>query len=372
MRRGFAPFLPARRSPVRTASPAGGRALDARRCSGVAWAVAVYASWILIERKSRPARQKLGALHAFWSTMDKLRALSELVARRNAVSTEIAAILDRPAQLGHLGEFVASKLFDIQLEAPANNRGFDGRFSKGLLAGKTVDVKTYAKREGIIDLRVQDLPDYYLVLSGPRAPAASSRGKDRPWVIDGIHLFEARPLVNALLSRGVKVGVASSVSVEYWTKAELYPASTSELLPLSAEQRAWIERFGRDPVSTLKTLSEPGVLVRKFIAGVVRDLGRPYSDGTSNYEIHVASEHAEGLPHQVSQRIPVTVTIAGTTFGGGLRATAKNSYVWVCPDIVRPDGAKTTLGRVLTDEGFRANDKVNLSVDGSAIVVARA
>lgn len=171
--------------------------------------------------------------------------LSALVAQRNAISTRIAAIIGRPAQLGHLGEFLASVLFDIALESSANNKSFDGRFSSGLLAGRTVDVKTYAKREGIIDLRVQDLPDYYLIISGPRAPASSSRGQDRPWIVAGIHCFEAQPLVQSLLSRGQKVGVAASVASHFWHAAEVYPNRNSTLLSLRPNQEAWIARFGR-------------------------------------------------------------------------------------------------------------------------------
>lgn len=177
--------------------------------------------------------------------MKRLEELSELVARRNKVSTEIAAILGRPAQLGHLGEFIASALFDISLEPSANNKGFDGRFTRAPLAGKSVDVKTYAKREGIIDLRLDDLPDYYLILSGPRAPAASSKGRDRPWLIEGIHFFDAHTLVQSLKSRNVKVGVAASVASEYWLAAEVYPTQRCDLLQIRDEQRAWLQAFGR-------------------------------------------------------------------------------------------------------------------------------
>ncbi|MEP6833719.1 MAG: hypothetical protein ABJB74_10000, partial [Gemmatimonas sp.] len=164
--------------------------------------------------------------------MHRLDELSDLVAKRNAISTEIAAILQRPAQLGHLGEFVASVLFDIELEFSANNKGFDGRFRSGVLAGKSVDVKTYAKREGIIDLRLMDLPDYYLILSGPRAPASSSRGQDRPWLIEGIHLFEARVLVDSLTAKKLKVGVAASVAGPLWNASEVYPTNVSRFLVL--------------------------------------------------------------------------------------------------------------------------------------------
>lgn len=177
--------------------------------------------------------------------MHRLDDLSDLVAKRNAISTEIATILGRPAQLGHLGEFVASVLFDIELEFSANNKGVDGRFRSGELAGKSVDVKTYAKREGIIDLRLVDLPDYYLILSSPRTSASSSRGQDRPWLIEGIHLFEARTLVDALVAKRLKVGVAASVAGALWNASEVYPTNVSHLPVLTDLQRSWLETFGR-------------------------------------------------------------------------------------------------------------------------------
>ena len=176
--------------------------------------------------------------------MDRLGQLSALVAERNATSTKIAAIIGRPAQLGHLGEFIASELFGIALEASANNKGFDGRFTYGALTGKTVDVKTYAKREGIVDLRTADLPDYYLVLSGPPGPASSSKGQDRPWLLSGIHLFNAAELVAALQSRNLKVGVAASVARVHWDAAEVYPRCACRLLSLTEQQCEWLSGFG--------------------------------------------------------------------------------------------------------------------------------
>jgi uncharacterized protein YciI len=179
------------------------------------------------------------------ASMARLNQLSELVARRNAISGEIAAILGRPAQIGHLGEFLAAELFGVELEAAANNRSYDGRFTGGVLAGKTVDVKTYPKREGIIDLRTEHLPDYYLVIAGPKSTVASSRGQDRPWIIDSIHLFDAKALVEALLAKGLRVSVAASVSAELWAPAEVYPDNVCQLLALRPEHEQWLAAFGR-------------------------------------------------------------------------------------------------------------------------------
>ncbi len=96
--------------------------------------------------------------------------LADLIHTRNAVAEQITTLIDRPAEIGHVGEFIAAEVFDIALEESATNKGFDGRFRSGTLAGKTVDVKWYAKKEGLVDLRLEFLPDYYLVLTGPTAP----------------------------------------------------------------------------------------------------------------------------------------------------------------------------------------------------------
>lgn len=154
-------------------------------------------------------------------------------------------MLGRPAQLGHLGEFVAAELLDIALEPSANNKGHDGRFRAGALAGRSVNVKMYGKREGMLDIRPDALPDYYLVLTGPQSAAGSSKGQDRPWVIEGVFLFEAQPLVAALLARGVQLGVATSLAAPFWDAAEVYPRSTSGALTLSTEQRTFLKSFGR-------------------------------------------------------------------------------------------------------------------------------
>lgn len=179
-----------------------------------------------------------------------LERLAELIAQRNAVSAEITAVTGRPALIGHLGEFIASEIFDIRLESSATNKGFDGRFASGPLSGRTVDVKWYGKQEGILDLRTADLPDYYLILTGPASSATSSHGEERPWLIEHVHLFEAASLDRAVAARGVKIGAATSVARELWEAAEVYPNPTCEALRLGEEQRHALGLFsGRSPHS---------------------------------------------------------------------------------------------------------------------------
>ena len=177
---------------------------------------------------------------------NELQRLSSLIKQRNVVEDEIAAIIGRPAHAGHIGESVASRIFDIKLSNSAVNKGSNGRFRGGNLAGKSVDIKKYSLSQSILDIRPDALPDYYLVLTGPKAPAASSRGTVQPWTIASVFLFDAFALMQRLTERGVKIGVATSVRQEYWREAEIYPSPNNQSLRLSAAQVEMLELF-RDP-----------------------------------------------------------------------------------------------------------------------------
>lgn len=176
--------------------------------------------------------------------MEELRSLAELIRRRNAVEREISTITGRPALIGHVGEFIASRIFGVELEHSATAKGIDGRFASGALAGKTVNIKWFAKQEDILDIRADGLPDYYLVLAGPRTAQVSSRGAVRPWLIESVYLFEARRLVARIKERGVKIGIATSVIRALWDQAEVYQAQTNRQLVLTNEQRQMLALFG--------------------------------------------------------------------------------------------------------------------------------
>jgi hypothetical protein len=175
--------------------------------------------------------------------MHNLPRLAELLKEKHLIDEKIASLVGRPAQIGHVGEYIASAIFDIKLEMSATAKGIDGHFSTGPLAGRSVNVKWYAKLESLLDLTPAYLPDEYLVLTGPRSTALSSRGTHRPWLIQFAFLFDAHELVHTLTARGSKLGVASSVPRRYWDEAEIYPAQNSKRLLLSEEQRAMLRLF---------------------------------------------------------------------------------------------------------------------------------
>ncbi len=173
-----------------------------------------------------------------------LERLADLLRRHNASGDEIAHLIGRPAERGHVGEYVASRIFGITLERSARKRARDGRFMAGALAGRTVNVKWYGKQEGVLDLHARGAPDYYLALTGPVGAAASSRGATRPWVIRSVYLFDAGRLLEDLRERGIRIRTGSSVRQALWTAAEVYPQSHNSALILSQEQRDLLVLFG--------------------------------------------------------------------------------------------------------------------------------
>lgn len=176
------------------------------------------------------------------TSMHSLPELARLLQQHNQITREIAALIGRPAERGHIGEFIATHIFDIALATQANNTGNDGVFrSNGMLNGRTVNIKFYAVNEYILDMSVLTPPDYYLVLTGPIQPTSSSRGALRSYSIEHIYLFAHEHLVQHI--RSAKIGVATSVRKALWQAAEIYPQSHNQALVLTETQRELIGLF---------------------------------------------------------------------------------------------------------------------------------
>lgn len=147
--------------------------------------------------------------------MIDLDALAGLIRVRNTVEAELARIIGRPAHSGHIAEFVASVIFDIELHKNASQKATDGHFRSGPLQGKLVNIKYGSRRDGLLNLvsslEVKDHPEIYLVMTGPDWSAGSSNGLAAPWVIDQVFVFEREPLVALFLPKGKAPGVATSL-----------------------------------------------------------------------------------------------------------------------------------------------------------------
>lgn len=173
----------------------------------------------------------------------QLAEFAALIRERNSIDARIGAILNRPATVGDIGEWIAAKVFDIELAATANNTAFDGHFKTGSLAGQTVNVKTYLQQYGSLDVTESPALDYYLIFAGPKSNLGSSRGTLRPFCIQSVYLFRSEDLLAELRGAGAKIGVATSVRVAQWNAAEIYPRSSNPALVLTDRQRAQLAMF---------------------------------------------------------------------------------------------------------------------------------
>jgi len=173
-----------------------------------------------------------------------LEKLADLLSEMNAIGERISEITQRPATIGHTGEYIAAEIFDIELEELANAKGFDGHFKSGNLAGMTVNIKWYSKLEYMLDINPEALPNFFLVMTGPKGQAVSSRGGIRPWLIDYVFLINAAELMIELNARGVKIGVATSVRKHEWQAAEIYPNKRSMGYRMTDDQMGKLMAFG--------------------------------------------------------------------------------------------------------------------------------
>jgi len=176
--------------------------------------------------------------------MTELQELAEAIRRLNTAGDDIARIIGRPAERSHAGEFIASRVFGIQLHEWAEHRYSDGIFESGPLAGRAVNVKWYGHWGCLLDLH-EDVPAglCHLVLTGSAAQAVSSKGKKSPWNVTYAFLLDTDVLIPALRARGVRIGIATSVPKQLWLDAEVYPSACSPLLRLTDGQKQMLALF---------------------------------------------------------------------------------------------------------------------------------
>jgi hypothetical protein len=82
-----------------------------------------------------------------------LESLPELLSELNTIGEKISEITQRPTTMEHTGEYIATEIFDIELEDLSNAKGIDGHFKSGSLAGRSVNDKWYGKLEYVLDIK---------------------------------------------------------------------------------------------------------------------------------------------------------------------------------------------------------------------------
>jgi hypothetical protein len=115
-------------------------------------------------------------------------------------------------------------------------------------------------------------------------------------------------------------------------------------------------------------LPAPGVDERSSAEGRVVSLSQPYADRVESIEIWIPKTDASALPFVEGKRVPIKLEYGHRAFDAGLRATKRNEYVWICPDL-REDGKRVRLADVLLPAiavnsviGLRLQDKKTLKI----------
>ncbi len=181
---------------------------------------------------------------------DELVHLADLIRTRNSAVKSIATFVGRPATVGELGEFIASLVFDIQLDPAGATQGISGRFTAGKVRGKNVSVKWYGRYEGVLAINEDALPDFYLVMTGPKGETNDWSRQVPAWSIDYVFLIGAQALTQELLKRGVRISQTTSLREEDWDRCEMYPNPRCPYLTLTDEQRAMLNLFNSQSVGT--------------------------------------------------------------------------------------------------------------------------
>jgi len=97
------------------------------------------------------------------------------------------------------------------------------------------------------------------------------------------------------------------------------------------------------------------------IAGTVRSVskrGEPI-----RLEIWVNKKGEQRFLNQEGMRVPVPLSIGSQEYTGGIRFTRRNTYIWICPDLMVKGGGKTSLANALKAAGISKNDGVLIRVE---------
>jgi hypothetical protein len=170
---------------------------------------------------------------------NQLADLARLLRERARIGEQIAEIIQRSPHAGHIGEFIAARVFDIELHSGAAHPGSDGEFRSGPHAGRSVNVKFYSRWDGMLDVPAHHVPDHILVLTGPAAKTGDT-GPTSKRLIASAFLFD----YEALIAAGVKAVIAASVRKALWEEARIYPeAGSKTLVVIDDRQRGLLRAF---------------------------------------------------------------------------------------------------------------------------------
>jgi hypothetical protein len=172
--------------------------------------------------------------------MQDLTHLADLIRIRNFVNSRVSRIINHPAEVGHIAEYLMGVILDIELNAAANAKATDGVFRDGALTGRSVNVKYRAAQSRLLNLEEFLDPllhaDFNLSIQGPKSASKTSAGRELTFVIESIFLFESSVLIPQIVEPG-KPGLGRFVPAALWEAAMIYPDQVNQTLIVREEQR---------------------------------------------------------------------------------------------------------------------------------------
>ncbi len=174
---------------------------------------------------------------------DKLGYLAEFIRIRNVADQGIARFIGRAPHPDSIAAFVASRIFDIELQ-PTPGRA---RFRSGPFKDRSVQVQYASRNNGTLAMvksdHPADHPDVYLVITGQRSDVTPVVDTVTPWVVTNVYLFRTEWIIDRLISHGIEIGTATHVPKHLWEQAAVYPKANPSLYPISSRQRSALELF---------------------------------------------------------------------------------------------------------------------------------
>lgn len=172
----------------------------------------------------------------------ELRQMAGLLRARNAIDDVIATITDRPVNPGHLGEWIAARIFPSNSSSrplPGPSTAAFDRSCRGRGGEREVvrQARGCAGHDGAFVSRLLPRADR-------SALGRTHLTRYHPPTHDRVGLpFPAAKLAETIRDTGLKLGIATSVRNALWDAAEVYPEQCNPELPLSPQQRHLLALF---------------------------------------------------------------------------------------------------------------------------------
>jgi len=174
-----------------------------------------------------------------------LRRLSDLLHDREVIDTAIEQITSVPGGDERTIQWVASEIFDIELDLSRPSTGLVGTFQSGRLSGHTVEVRSQRTCCDVLDTKGSITCEYCMVLAGPRRHDLPTSIR-APWNIDSVYLFEMQQVHR---ERGASLAPEPTVDALQWRAAEIYPSARNSILLVNPVQAAQLQLFLTAPRS---------------------------------------------------------------------------------------------------------------------------